>query len=79
MVSGFVYDKSNREALIGVNVYIPELSVGSATNTSGYYIITDVPAGAYDLVIEYIGYETTVQKINVAVRPAEERSWQHTR
>ena len=34
-VSGYVYDKSNGEAIIGANVYVEGASFGSSTNQSG--------------------------------------------
>ncbi len=71
-LSGFVYDESNGEALIGVNVYIPELAIGSATNTSGYYIIPEIPAGEHVLVCEYIGYKT--RRWTLTINPDENKS-----
>lgn len=56
-VSGFVYDDSDGEALIGANVYIPEISYGSSTNISGYFVIPDTPAGTYTIICSYVGYE----------------------
>ncbi len=31
-ISGFVHDNSNGEALVGANIYVPELSYGSTSN-----------------------------------------------
>ena len=60
-LSGFVYDKSNHESLIGVNVYIQELGLGNITNNEGYYVITDIPEGTYTVTVDYIGYRTLNQ------------------
>jgi hypothetical protein len=64
-IHGFVYDGANKEALIGVNVYFPDLLLGSSTNKSGYYIISNLPQGTYTLIVEYLGYETYIQKIKI--------------
>lgn len=64
-ISGFVYDDSNGEALIGANVYIKELNVGSTTNNSGYFVIPSIKDGKYTLVISYIGYKTVELKVDV--------------
>ncbi len=56
-ISGYVRDKSNREVLIGVNVYIPALKVGTATNNFGFFSLT-VPRGNYVVYVSYIGYKT---------------------
>ncbi len=64
-LSGYVYDNANKEALIGVNVYIADLLVGAATNTSGYYIIPKVPPGDYTIIFEYLGYRTASRKVTL--------------
>lgn len=57
IISGRVLDGKTGESLIGVSVYIKELSVGSVTNLDGQYSIQLFP-GTYTLVVSYIGYET---------------------
>lgn len=64
-LSGFVYDASNGEALIGANVFIKENFRGSTTNLNGYFVIHRLSAGSYTLVCQYIGYQPYVQKILV--------------
>lgn len=64
-VSGFVYDDATGEALIGANVYIENLYVGSSTNTSGFYAIPKLKVGQYNLICQYMGYETVSQTITV--------------
>jgi len=61
--SGFVYDMSNGEALIGANVYINELKYGATTNVSGYFIIPDLPTGVFTFLFSYIGYQTEKREI----------------
>ena len=65
-LSGFIYDDANKEALIGVNIYFPELGIGGSSNTSGYYIIPQIPAGSYTVVCEYIGYQTRTEQLTIA-------------
>lgn len=57
-VSGFVYDQSSGEALIAASVYVDGTTLGAATNSSGYYVLSNVPAGEHTLVARYIGFET---------------------
>ncbi len=66
-VSGFVYDASNGEALIGANVFLEGTQIGSSTNVSGYYVIPKIPVGSYTLVIHYIGYEPVKRDIFLSV------------
>lgn len=55
-ISGNVVDASNGEDLIGVNIYIPELKAGTATNSYGFYSLS-VPPGTYLIEYSYMGYE----------------------
>ena len=43
-LSGYVSDSENNETLIGVNVIIPNLKIGTTTNDYGFYSLT-VPRG----------------------------------
>ena len=61
-VSGYIYDKSTGESLIGANVYISGTNLGNITNNNGYFVILDVPKGKQKLIISYIGYNN-VEKI----------------
>ena len=56
-LSGYVRDASNGESLIGVNVVVPELNVGTATNVYGFYSLS-LPEGEYKVQFQYIGYQT---------------------
>ncbi len=68
-ISGFVFDESSGEALIGANIYLEEELIGSSTNSSGYYVITDVPAKEVKLVASYLGYKTF--KKNIIIKNTE--------
>ena len=64
-ISGFVFDESSSEAIIGVNVFLEKEQIGASTNNSGYYVITDVPQGELKLVASFLGYKTEKRSINV--------------
>lgn len=64
-LSGFVYDAADKEALIGVNIYLPDLELGASTNVSGYFIIPQIPAGTHTVVCDYLGYRTIVEEITI--------------
>lgn len=64
-ISGFVYDKSTGEALIGANVFIEGTYFGSSTNRSGYYSLPKIPVGNYSLFCQYIGYTTFSDEIQI--------------
>ncbi len=64
-ISGFVYDKSTGETLIGTNVYLKNSHLGSITDNNGYFVISNVPVGKQKLVASYVGYKTAEKDIDV--------------
>ncbi|MGO4773311.1 carboxypeptidase-like regulatory domain-containing protein [Flavobacterium sp. W22_SRS_FK3] len=60
-LSGTITDFKTNETLIGVNIYIPALKIGTSTNKYGFYSLT-LPAGEHQLEINYLGYQN-VEKI----------------
>lgn len=63
-LSGTIMDANTNETLIGVNVIIPELKTGVATNEYGFYSIT-IPQGSYTIQISSLGYQIIEQAINL--------------
>ena len=55
-LSGYISDNENNETLIGVNVIIPDLKIGTTTNDYGFYSLT-VPRGNYKLQISFLGFK----------------------
>ncbi len=56
-ISGTVYDADYNEPLIGVSIQVKGTTVGTATDINGQFNLT-LPAGAKEIVVSYIGYET---------------------
>jgi outer membrane receptor protein involved in Fe transport len=54
-ISGRVVDAKG-QPLVGASVAIPALRTGAATDAEGRYTILNVPAGAYDVRINLLGY-----------------------
>ena len=63
-LSGYVSDSENNETLIGVNVIIPNLKIGTTTNDYGFYSLT-IPRGDYKLQISFLGYKN--QEIDLII------------
>lgn len=64
-ISGYIRDASDGEELIGVNISILDLKIGTSTNVYGFYSL-EVPTGSHELQIQYIGYQTHTQTINLS-------------
>jgi hypothetical protein len=63
-VSGYLREASSGEVLIGANVMVKELNIGTTTNDYGFYSLT-IPSGKYTLVIDYLGFNTLSQSITL--------------
>jgi len=56
--SAKVIDHETQEPLIGVTVFLPDLTIGNNTNAAGFVTIDNIPNGNHLISIRYIGYET---------------------
>ncbi|HNX00756.1 MAG TPA: carboxypeptidase-like regulatory domain-containing protein [Candidatus Cloacimonadota bacterium] len=63
-LTGKVTDCENRP-LAYVNVTIPELQIGSQTDSKGKYTITEIPIGTHDFQFLAIGYEKQIIPIEI--------------
>lgn len=61
-IRGLVLDKTTAAPLAGATVDLPEAATprGAICDSSGHFTIRDVPAGRYQLRVQYFGYDTEV-------------------
>ena len=64
-VTGTVSDAATNAGLQSVQVYLVDTGLGTLTNTSGRYLILNVPAGTYTLRAERLGFGTQEMQITV--------------
>ena len=64
-IRGFVYFKESGEAAIFTSVYLVGTKYGASSDVNGYFSITRVPPGTYNLRVTYLGYDTINQSITV--------------
>ena len=57
-LTGHVLDGQTGERLPGAHVYLTSLQAGTTTNPDGYFVVSSLPSGAYDVRVSYLGYET---------------------
>ncbi len=55
-VIGRVVDAQNGESIIGANIYFEATSMGAASDLDGTFIINNIPAGNYTLIVQMINY-----------------------
>lgn len=64
-LSGKVTDASTGQPLIGTNVYIKALDLGSVTDNEGLYKIEKIKPGTYEITVSFLGYVQVVQNIEI--------------
>lgn len=62
-LKGIVLDKENGEPLPGVQVFLNQTTIGTATNDLGSFTLRSIPSGLQNIVFKMIGYETFVVDI----------------
>ncbi len=67
-IGGRIVDAENLQPLFGVHVLVEGTARGAATDAAGYFEITSLEPGSYNLSIRYLGYRTAL-KSNVIVNP----------
>ena len=65
-IKGFVKDASNGEPLLFLTIGLENTTFGTQTDENGYYSLTKIPAGTYDVVVNLIGYETFRETVVVS-------------
>ena len=67
-VSGRITSATTTEGLAGVNVMVKGTYYGSATDADGYYTISKINPGTYDIEASIIGYKVVLHTgINIEI------------
>ena len=64
-LSGYIFDESTSLPLPGVNVFLNNTTLGSATDKEGFFYIENVPIGTYELIVSMIGYEIEQRSVEL--------------
>ena len=62
-IRGFVYESETSEPAIYTSVFLKGTTYGVQTNLDGFFSITKIPPGTYDLMVTSVGFDT----INIPV------------
>jgi len=66
-VRGAIYEKNSGQPVIYTNVFLKGTTNGAVTDLNGYFTISQIPAGDYQLIITYVGFDTL--KIDLSLKP----------
>ena len=64
-VRGFVYDKKNLESIPSASIQLTGTKYGVVTDVNGYFQLSGIPAGTYDIKVTFLGYDTVFVKITL--------------
>jgi hypothetical protein len=59
-VSGFVFDSTSKEPLLGVSIYYDGTTIGTVTDEKGFFELSTSKRLTGNLVIDFLGYETVI-------------------
>ncbi len=62
-ISGIVVENGSGNPLGGANILIKDSSMGTATDSNGYYKINGIADGEYQISVSYIGYQLIEKNI----------------
>lgn len=65
ILSGYIKDADNKETLVGATINLNGTKYGAYTNKDGYYVIKNIPAGKYKIIVSSIGYQKFEQELEI--------------
>ncbi len=64
-ISGQIIDSTTEKPVAYVNIFLANTTLGTTSDSSGFYIIKNIPPGNYSLVVSHISYNTDVRSVQV--------------
>lgn len=64
-IVGHVLDKETREHIAGVTIYLRGTTIGTTTDDTGHYYLTNLPEGSFVMVMKLIGYQTVEKEVEI--------------
>ncbi len=62
---GSVLDKETGEPISFANVLVRDTDFGTNTDLEGFFTVANIPVGTYEVVVTYLGYDSTVVSVTV--------------
>ena len=64
--------QSNGEHIPFVGIYLDGTSIGTTTDATGHYILTNLPVGEHTLTAKTLGYQTAKKSITISLGQSQE-------
>ncbi len=65
-INGFVRDDASGEPISYANVFLSNSSIGAATNSDGYFVLSGIPLGLYEVNATMIGYAVFKEEVDLS-------------
>ena len=65
-INGFVRDDASGEPISYANIFLSNSSIGAATNSDGYFVISGIPLGLYEVNATMIGYAVFKEDVDLS-------------
>ncbi len=64
-ITGKVLNDVSGEPLAGASVYINNSTIGSITGPDGFYILSNIMPGTYDIIVSFVSFDPIVHRVSV--------------
>ena len=68
-IDGRIVDKTTSEPLVGVNIFFSKTTLGTTSDENGFFTLSKIPGGQYELIVSMIGYE--VERESMIIEASE--------
>ena len=68
-IDGRIVDKTTSEPLVGVNIFFSKTTLGTTSDENGFFTMSKIPGGQYELIVSMIGYE--VERESMIIEASE--------
>ena len=65
-INGFVRDDASGEPISYANIFLSNSSIGAATNSDGYFVMSGIPLGLYEVNATMIGYAVFKEDVDLS-------------
>ena len=65
-INGFVRDNASGEPISYANVFLSNSSIGAASNSDGYFVMSGIPLGLYEINATMIGYAVFKEQVDLS-------------
>ena len=67
-IDGRIVDKTTSEPLVGVNIFFSKTTLGTTSDENGFFTLSKIPGGQYELIVSMIGYEVERESMIIKAR-----------